>query len=84
MADTPTAGAKSSTTSHVNGVLTKLITQELKPGDQLPSEPELAARYGVSRSTIREVLKLLEQDGLYASLSHTQFAGDVVAHPVPS
>jgi GntR family transcriptional regulator len=36
----------------------------LAPGDRLPSEAELAERYGVSRPTIRESLKLLEQDGL--------------------
>jgi GntR family transcriptional regulator len=34
------------------------------PGDQLPSEFELAQRFEVGRSTVREALKLLEQDGL--------------------
>jgi GntR family transcriptional regulator len=36
----------------------------LHPGDQLPTEAELAARFDVGRTTIREALKLLEQDGL--------------------
>jgi GntR family transcriptional regulator len=35
----------------------------LQPGDQLPSEADLAARFDVARTTIREALKLLEQDG---------------------
>lgn len=33
-------------------------------GDRLPSEPELAASYGVSRPTIREVLRSLEHEGV--------------------
>jgi DNA-binding LacI/PurR family transcriptional regulator len=35
-----------------------------KPGDQLPSEPELAELYDVSRITIRKVLSLLSNEGL--------------------
>jgi GntR family transcriptional regulator len=41
-----------------------LKDDELRPGDQLPSEAELAQRFAVGRTTIREALKLLEQDGL--------------------
>lgn len=37
---------------------------ELKPGDQLPSEADLVTRFGVARTTVREALKLLEQDGI--------------------
>ncbi|HEY5483384.1 MAG TPA: GntR family transcriptional regulator [Propionibacteriaceae bacterium] len=36
----------------------------LRPGAQLPSEPELASRFGVARTTTREALKLLEHDGI--------------------
>jgi GntR family transcriptional regulator len=36
----------------------------LNPGEKLPSEPELARRYKVSRSTIREALRALEQENL--------------------
>ncbi|WP_459618281.1 phosphonate metabolism transcriptional regulator PhnF [Bordetella sp. 2513F-2] len=34
------------------------------PGEQLPPEPELAARYGVNRHTIRRAMSELEQSGL--------------------
>lgn len=36
----------------------------MRPGDRVPSEPEIVERYGVGRSTAREALKLLEHDGL--------------------
>lgn len=36
----------------------------LKPGEQLPSETELAARFGVNRSTVREGIRQLETEGL--------------------
>ncbi|HIY66808.1 MAG TPA: GntR family transcriptional regulator [Candidatus Agrococcus pullicola] len=35
----------------------------LKPGDRLTTETELAEIYDVSRSTVREALRLLEQEG---------------------
>jgi len=45
--------------------LRNLIREEgLRPGDRLPSESELAARFGAARGSVREALKLLEQDGL--------------------
>ncbi len=37
---------------------------DLMPGDQLPGEAELAAIFGVTRSTLREVLRQLESGGL--------------------
>lgn len=37
---------------------------ELKPGSKLPPERELAARYNVSRTSIREALRVLESNGV--------------------
>ncbi len=36
----------------------------LKPGDQLPPERELAERFGVSRTAVREAVKALREKGL--------------------
>jgi GntR family transcriptional regulator len=41
-----------------------LIVDEMQPGDPLPSEKTFAERLMVSRSTVREAMKLLEQEGL--------------------
>lgn len=42
-----------------------LIRDEgLKPGDKLPTEAQLTARFRISRPALREALKLLEQDDL--------------------
>src|SRR5215831_1621313 len=36
----------------------------LAEGDQLPSEAQLVAHYGVTRATARNALRLLQEDGL--------------------
>lgn len=41
-----------------------IVDGMLKPGEQLPSETELAARFGVNRSTVREGIRQLETEGL--------------------
>jgi DNA-binding GntR family transcriptional regulator len=48
-----------------------------RPGQRLPTEPELAASFGVSRATLREALKSLQEDGF---LTRTRGAGTYVTH----
>jgi GntR family transcriptional repressor for pyruvate dehydrogenase complex len=45
--------------------ITRLITEGiLKPGDRLPSESELAERFGVGRSSLREAMRALQLLGI--------------------
>ncbi len=41
-----------------------LLKGKLEPGQRLPSEAELAEKFGVSRATVREALSALESDGV--------------------
>jgi DNA-binding FadR family transcriptional regulator len=41
-----------------------IMSGELKAGDQLPTEIELAEQFGVNRSTVREGIRQLENEGL--------------------
>jgi GntR family transcriptional regulator, transcriptional repressor for pyruvate dehydrogenase complex len=58
--------------------LEDLVLAELDPGAELPSEPDLAAEFGVSRLTVREAVRSLQARGLVET-RHGRRA--VVAHP---
>jgi GntR family transcriptional repressor for pyruvate dehydrogenase complex len=42
----------------------KVLSGELRPGDRLPSERELAEKFGISRTAVREAVKALQEKGL--------------------
>jgi len=42
----------------------RILDGDLKPGDRLPSEPDLARELGVSRATVRAAFTVLEEEGL--------------------
>ena len=49
----------------VSGVMAQhILSGRLKTGTALPTELGLAAQFGVNRSTIREAMRQLEQEGL--------------------
>jgi GntR family transcriptional repressor for pyruvate dehydrogenase complex len=45
-----------------------ILDGAIKPGDQLPPERELAQRFGVSRTAVREAVKALTEKGLVEAL----------------
>ncbi|GAC1578016.1 MAG: FadR/GntR family transcriptional regulator [Candidatus Elarobacter sp.] len=50
---------------HVVDALVRTIASgELAPGSLLPTEPEMSARFGVSRAVVREALRVLGAKGL--------------------
>ncbi|MBU1156326.1 MAG: GntR family transcriptional regulator [Proteobacteria bacterium] len=48
----------------VDRIRIAIFRGDLKPGDQLPSEPELARQLAVGRSAVREAIRILESAGL--------------------
>jgi len=53
----------------VHQIEESILKGSLKPGDQLPSERELAQRFGVSRTAVREAVKALREKGLVEAYS---------------
>ncbi len=51
-------------TAVVDVLLDRIVAGELEPGTLLPNEPGLCEAFGVSRTVIREAIKILEQKGL--------------------
>lgn len=47
-----------------NQIYPKIVSGELRPGDRLPPERELAEMFQRSRPVVREALRMLQQDGL--------------------
>ena len=53
--------------SVINRLTDAMLTKELKPGDKIPPEPELAESLGVARSSVREAIKILTYLGVLES-----------------
>ncbi|MBC7325755.1 MAG: FadR family transcriptional regulator [Moorella sp. (in: Bacteria)] len=57
----------------VDEIKRSIFEGRMKPGDRLPAERELAEMLGVSRTSVREALKMLAAEGL-VSIRHGQGA----------
>ena len=56
----------------------RILRGDYRDGERLPAERQLAAQHGVSRGTVREGLRLLEQEAL---LSRKRGSGSYVTYP---
>ena len=45
----------------------RIVSGQYRPGDTLPTEPRIQAEFGVSRTAVREAIRLLSAKGLTAS-----------------
>lgn len=56
----------------------RILSGELKPGDRIPTETEMMARYGCSRMTVNKAMASLAATGL---IVRNRRAGTSVARP---
>ncbi|MFI1731283.1 GntR family transcriptional regulator [Streptomyces acidicola] len=55
---------------------------DLKAGDRLPTQAELAEEFGVERGTVRQALRVLQNDGLLSNVS--KGSPPRIAEPAPT
>jgi len=63
-------------------IVRDIVRQAMQPGDRLPLESEMLVQYRVSRSSLREALRLLEVQGLIG-IRPGPGAGTVVGRVLP-
>ncbi len=63
-------GSRRLSSQEIAEVLRERIRQgDLKAGDRLPTQAELADEFGVERGTVRQALRALQEDGLLTNVS---------------
>lgn len=73
---TPLAG-ESVVTRIVRHITDSIISGNLKPGEKLPTEPDLCASFQVGRNSVREAIKILEAYGVvYIKRAEGTFIND--------
>lgn len=79
-AEKKTLKKESVPTTIVNLITDYILEKKLKPGDQLPTEPELMAALGVGRNSVREGIKMLVTQGV---VEIRKGIGSFVADSIP-
>lgn len=64
---TPTSPRKSRPARVADAIKDWVVEQRLQPGDRLPGEADMIARFRMSKGTIREAMRLLQAQGLVAT-----------------
>ena len=59
--------SKSVVQTVVDSITKAIIAGDLKPGDKIPTEMELAESFGVGRNSIREAIKILVYYGVHSA-----------------
>ncbi|MEU0894632.1 FadR/GntR family transcriptional regulator [Streptomyces massasporeus] len=63
-------GSRRSSPQEIADILRQRIRAgELRPGDRLPTQAELAEEFGVERGAVRQALRVLQEDGLLTNVS---------------
>lgn len=66
-----------------NALRAAILTKKFEPGEKLPSQSELAKRYGVARMTVQVALRVLRDEGLTVSRQGSGvFVRERTARPV--
>lgn len=74
---TNSLASESVTTRIVNQITDSIIAGDLKPGDKLPTEPDLCDAFKVGRNSVREAIKILEAYGIvYIKRAEGTFIND--------
>jgi hypothetical protein len=75
-------GSRRLTPQEIADVLRERIrVGDLKAGDRLPTQAELAEEFGVERGTVRQALRALQEDGLLSNVS--KGSPPRIAEPAP-
>ncbi|MFJ2608100.1 winged helix-turn-helix domain-containing protein [Streptomyces sp. NPDC091279] len=75
-------GRKRSAQEIADSLRERIRTGDLKAGDRLPTQAELADAFDVERSTVRLALRALQDDGLLSNVS--KGSPPRIAHPPPT
>ncbi|KFG02603.1 GntR family transcriptional regulator [Streptomyces europaeiscabiei] len=63
-------GSRKLSSQEIAGALRDRIRGgDLRPGERLPTQAELAEEFGVERGTVRQALRALQEDGLLSNVS---------------